>query len=106
MGVVTISVITAGFVLLALTSVLAPEKAPGVSGEAAWQRLLEGNQRFVGGAATQAHRDAGRRTGVAKGQHPLAIVVGCADSRVPPELLFDQGLGDLFVVRLAGACGR
>ncbi|HNQ78475.1 MAG TPA: carbonic anhydrase [Acidobacteriota bacterium] len=43
-----------------------------------------------------------RRAEIAKGQHPFAVVVGCSDSRVPPELLFDQGLGDLFVVRLAG----
>ncbi len=102
MRVVTISVITVGLVLQVLTPAFASESAPAVSGEAAWQKLMEGNQRYVAGTMTQAHQDAGRRTEVAKGQHPLAVVVGCADSRVPPELLFDQGLGDLFVVRLAG----
>lgn len=75
---------------------------PPVSGDAAWQQLLAGNQRYVAGTPARAHQDAGRRSEVAKGQHPLAVVVGCADSRVPPELLFDQGLGDLFVVRVAG----
>ena len=65
------------------------------------QRLLEGNRRYV------AHRPAldespRRRIEVARGQKPFAAVFGCVDSRVPPELVFDQGLGDLFVVRTAG----
>ena len=66
------------------------------------KRLVDGNARFVAGKPTRPGQDAGRRVEVAAGQKPFALVVGCADSRVPPEVLFDQGLGDLFVVRTAG----
>jgi carbonic anhydrase len=67
----------------------------------ALQCMLEGNRRYV---AHQPALDASpvRRMEVAAGQKPLAMVLGCVDSRVPPELIFDQGLGDLFVVRTAG----
>lgn len=64
--------------------------------------LMEGNARFAAGAPTGPHRDAARRQELIKGQHPSAIVISCSDSRVPPELVFDQGLGDLFVIRTAG----
>ncbi|MGB8170705.1 MAG: carbonic anhydrase, partial [Chthoniobacteraceae bacterium] len=67
-----------------------------------WQRLLEGNARFVAGQLQHPHQDAARRSEVATGQQPFAVVIGCSDSRTSPEILFDQGLGDLFVVRLAG----
>lgn len=67
-----------------------------------WQHLLEGNARFVAGTTQHPHQDAARRTETAAGQKPFAVVVGCSDSRTAPEILFDQGLGDLFVVRLAG----
>ena len=66
-------------------------------------RLKDGNRRFV---AERAERhglaDASRRKEVVDGQHPMAIVLGCSDSRVPAEIVFDQGLGDLFVIRVAG----
>ena len=65
-------------------------------------RLIEGNRRFVEGEPPQGDRSAARRAELKGGQHPFAAVVGCADSRVPPEIVFDQGLGDLFVVRIAG----
>ena len=65
-------------------------------------RLLEGNQRFVSGQLAHPGRTPGRLCGLGEGQAPLAIIVGCADSRVSPELVFDQGVGDLFVVRVAG----
>lgn len=65
-------------------------------------RLLAGNRRFVEGKPLHQNTSLERRGEVAKGQHPSAVIVGCADSRVPPELVFDQGLGDLFVVRCAG----
>ena len=65
-------------------------------------RLVEGNARFVSGHTQHPRQDPDRRTELASGQQPFAVIVGCADSRTAPELLFDQGLGDLFVVRVAG----
>ncbi|MDR9501451.1 MAG: carbonic anhydrase [Desulfurivibrionaceae bacterium] len=64
--------------------------------------LMEGNKRFVDTQATHPHQDAEYRIGLGKGQAPFAAILACADSRVPPEVLFDEGLGDLFVVRVAG----
>ncbi len=69
---------------------------------AAFRSLVEGNARFVSNLAEGPHRDAETRRVVAGGQTPHTIVVTCADSRLSPELIFDQGLGDLFVVRVAG----
>jgi|SoiMethySBSTD1v2_1073268.scaffolds.fasta_scaffold570373_2 carbonic anhydrase len=66
------------------------------------ERLKLGNARFQAGSSAHFNQDRDRRLDLARGQHPFALVVGCADSRVPPEILFDQGLGDLFVVRVAG----
>ena len=63
---------------------------------------MEGNRRYVSDRSTGPHRSSRRRAEVAGEQHPFAVIVGCSDSRVPPELLFDQGFGDLFVVRTAG----
>lgn len=72
------------------------------SPELALQQLLEGNQRFTDASATHPNQDGDRRIALGNGQAPFAAVLACADSRVPPEVLFDQGLGDLFVVRVAG----
>ena len=68
----------------------------------AQQRLSEGNTRFVTGEVERPHQTEERRSDLSSGQDPFAIVLGCADSRVPPEVVFDQGLGDLFTVRVAG----
>lgn len=68
----------------------------------AWRTLLEGNARYVTGDSLNAHRDPGRRAELADHQDPFGLVFGCSDSRVPAEVVFDQGLGDLFVVRTAG----
>ncbi|MBM2622107.1 carbonic anhydrase [Actinoplanes sp. LDG1-06] len=69
----------------------------------AWDRLLDGNRRWLEERSTAAgDRGAARRAALSQSQEPFALVVGCADSRVPAEILFDQGLGDLFVVRTAG----
>jgi carbonic anhydrase len=65
-------------------------------------RLLEGNKRFVSGQLVHPGRKPEDFAALAEGQAPLAIIVGCADSRVAPELIFDQGVGDLFVLRVAG----
>jgi carbonic anhydrase len=69
----------------------------------ALRRLREGNERFVDESRT-GHQSAGqqRRAQLVDGQEPFAIILGCSDSRVPAELVFDQGLGDLFVIRVAG----
>jgi len=71
-------------------------------GQEALTLLLEGNRRFVEGHPRHGHESLARRAQLATDQHPYAIVLGCADSRVPPELVFDAGLGDLFVIRIAG----
>lgn len=84
--------------LIALTATSPAEPAPNTD----WQRLIAGNARFIAGTSQHPNQDAARRLETAEGQKPFAIVVGCADSRTSPELLFDQGIGDLFVVRLAG----
>jgi carbonic anhydrase len=68
----------------------------------ALERLRQGNERFRTDRTEGPGRDAVRRAEVAGGQRPYAVILGCADSRVPPEILFDAGLGDLFVVRVAG----
>lgn len=71
------------------------------SPEQLWNSLADGNKRFVNGKGHPQDYVA-RRAELAKSQHPLVAVLSCSDSRVPPEILFDQGLGDLFVVRTAG----
>ncbi|MDO4909464.1 MAG: carbonic anhydrase [Corynebacterium sp.] len=67
-----------------------------------WQSLKRGNERFVHQAATRPNQDLARRAALTTGQEPKAVVLACSDSRVPVELVFDQGLGDVFVVRTAG----
>ena len=73
-----------------------------VTAEMALKELMRGNERFVKDAMSHPNQAPRRRTDLAREQHPFAIIVGCSDSRVPPEVVFDQGLGDLYVVRLAG----
>jgi carbonic anhydrase len=85
------------FVLLGVV-VLAASK----SGEDAFGKLMEGNKRFVSGKLAQKDVCDPRRKELVSGQHPFAIVVACSDSRVAPEIVFDEGLGDIFVVRVAG----
>jgi carbonic anhydrase len=90
-------------VLGGLVSSFAAEPSK-VSPDEALKRLLEGNARFVSGHLTHAGPEQiaeARGTG-SKGQAPFAVIVGCSDSRVGPEIIFDQGIGDLFVVRTAG----
>ncbi|MEU3724493.1 carbonic anhydrase [Streptomyces sp. NPDC031705] len=70
--------------------------------DAAYARLMEGNQRWVDGSLQHPDRDPTRRRLVAEAQDPFGVVLACIDSRVPPELLFDTGLGDLYVLRTGG----
>lgn len=76
--------------------------APSAGPDAALARLKEGNARFASSTMSQAKPTAERRAATAQGQHPFAIIVGCADSRTSPEIIFDQNIGDLFVARNAG----
>ena len=68
----------------------------------ALRRLQDGNRRFAANRSATAPLDSARRTELVSGQEPFAIILGCSDSRVPAELVFDQGFGDLFVIRVAG----
>ncbi len=68
----------------------------------AMSRLMEGNRRFAAGNQIRPRQTPARRIEVAETQKPFAVILGCSDSRVPPEIIFDQGLGDLFVIRNAG----
>jgi len=75
---------------------------PTTSPAAAWKTLSEGNERFVAGKQDHPSQSVEHRASLAAGQKPIAVVFGCSDSRVAAELVFDQGLGDMFVVRTAG----
>lgn len=75
---------------------------PNTSPVTAWKALKEGNERFVAGKPQHPSQSVDHRASLAAGQKPTAVIFGCADSRVAAELLFDQGLGDVFVVRTAG----
>jgi carbonic anhydrase len=68
----------------------------------AWQKLLDGNARFVAGTSVHPNQDAARRSSLVNEQNPFAIIFGCSDSRLAAEIIFDLGLGDAFVVRTAG----
>lgn len=76
--------------------------AAGVAPDDAMKKLVAGNERFASGRNVGARHVVERRSETAQSQHPFAIIITCADSRVGPELVFDQNVGDLFVVRTAG----
>ena len=78
------------------------DRGPGISADAALERLIAGNQRFVRGEARFPTIHKQMLADLSKGQQPYATILGCSDSRVPPELIFDAGLGELFVIRVAG----
>jgi carbonic anhydrase len=75
---------------------------PNTTPVTAWKALKEGNERFVAGKPQHPSQSVDHRASLAAGQKPTAVIFGCADSRVAAELIFDQGLGDVFVVRTAG----
>lgn len=70
--------------------------------DAVWKELLQGNRRFMDGCSDHPHQDLDRRAELTGGQKPNVVVLACSDSRVPVEIIFDQGLGDVFVIRTAG----
>jgi carbonic anhydrase len=88
--------------LLGATGVWSQHPPAAIPADEALQRLLAGNQRYVTNHQQHPDESLAWRVELTKGQHPIAVILGCADSRVPPELIFDQGLGDLFVIRVAG----
>lgn len=101
-GAIGTGVLTAG---LSSNLLAAEKKAPAedeITPDKALQELLEGNDRFVKAKRRNPNQTQSRLVEVAKGQKPFASILGCADSRVPSEIVFDQGLGDLFVCRIAG----
>src|SRR5580765_3808707 len=77
-------------------------ETPGPSADEALARLIAGNERFLRGEARCAGMRREALAELAQGQRPYATILGCSDSRVPPEWVFDAGLGELFVVRVAG----
>ena len=91
-----------GIVASMVVPAVGSETASSITPDQALSRLVAGNQRFVAHKATHPHEDLARRHDLAGSQHPFAVVLSCSDSRLPPELIFDQGLGDLFVIRVAG----
>ncbi|MEH2012374.1 carbonic anhydrase [Nostoc sp.] len=101
-GAIGTGVLTAGLG----SNLLAPEKASAednnITPDKALQELLDGNERFANKKRRNPHQTYSRLVEVAKGQKPFASILSCADSRVPSEIVFDQGLGDLFVCRVAG----
>jgi carbonic anhydrase len=78
------------------------DAAPTVTADEALQRLVRGNERFRRGESHWAGMAEESRSALIGGQRPFATIIGCSDSRVPPELVFDTGLGELFIIRVAG----
>ena len=97
-----LTVVALAMLLMSVRGAVSAEHAPAMSAEQALKLLLEGNQRFIAGKMEHPYQTPARRVEVAKGQHPFAAVLACSDSRTGPEVVFDRGLGDIFVVRVAG----
>ena len=95
LAIVALSIVTTRVVIAAVHAATMPPAE-------ALQLLLEGNKRFVAGKLERPNQTPERRAEVAKGQQPFAAVLACSDSRTPPEIIFDRGLGDIFTVRVAG----
>ena len=102
LGVASIAPVLSACEVPFLSSGAEAFEMPAETPEEAITRLLEGNARFVRGKSTTINESAERRTKIAQRQRPFATIFSCVDSRVPPELVFDRGLGDLFVIRTAG----
>jgi len=94
--------ISALFALLFSLSLLASGAGSAVKADSALKMLEAGNERFVAGDLQSPNQKPSRRIATENGQKPFAVVVTCSDSRVPPEIIFDRGVGDIFVIRAAG----
>ena len=88
--------------LITANTCLANHNSENLSAEEALEKLIQGNKRFVELEQKHPDEDKKRRKEMLKGQHPFVVILSCSDSRVPPELIFDQGLGDIFEIRNAG----
>ena len=88
--------------LITTNTCLANHNSENLSAEKALEKLIKGNERFVKLEQKHPDEDKKRRKEMLKGQHPFVIILSCSDSRVPPELIFDQGIGDIFEIRNAG----
>lgn len=107
MGVIVLKkfkilILSLSLFLLSSVFALASENVKSVNADLAVEKLVEGNSRFINEKYLNNHISVDYRKELAKGQHPFAVIVTCSDSRVSPEIIFDQGLGDLFVIRTAG----
>ena len=98
----TSSAVAVCWLITTLTLSVRAAEEPAATPEQALRFLKEGNQRFAADRLAAKDVGAAKRKELVAGQRPFAILLSCADSRVPPEIVFDQGLGDLFVVRVAG----
>src|SRR5271157_2492921 len=97
------SLIISLLILVCTLVAIASEENSGITADLAMKNLMEGNARFVSGNTIHPDQSiVDRRAELVTSQHPFAVIVTCSDSRVPPEIVFDQGLGDIFVVRTAG----
>lgn len=85
-----------------ITTTIIAQHDNSITSDEALIKLLEGNKRFVEFKQNHPHQNEARLNEVSSSQNPFAIIVGCSDSRVPPEIIFDQGIGDLFIIRNAG----
>lgn len=94
-------IIIALVMILSFTTAIADEHK-NISADEAFSKLVQGNQRFYTSQMTHPNQSKERIEELIKAQHPYAVILACSDSRVAPEIIFDQGLGDLFVIRNAG----
>jgi carbonic anhydrase len=94
--------LSAGVALPALLRAAGADQLSPRNAAEARQRLIDGNKRFVAGESIHDHASKEWRKRLTARQNPFAAILGCSDSRVPPEMVFDQGFGDLFVIRVAG----
>ena len=88
--------------IISSNTCFASHNIDNLSAEKAIKKLVKGNERFVNRKEKHPDSDKKRRKEMLKGQHPFVVILSCSDSRVPPELIFDQGLGDIFEIRNAG----
>lgn len=90
------------FLLLCISDIGFAHSVNNISAQDALEKLKEGNKRFVELKQKHPDEDKNRRAEMIKGQHPFVVILSCSDSRVPPEIIFDQGLGGIFEIRNAG----